>query len=72
MRVFDMEVKSYDMQDTLEKLCNLLDNRDKVYYHRFSDGDVNLMYNNGRCIEHEYSEELPKELRSSYIIDEEA
>ena len=66
MRVFDMEVKSYDMQDTLEKLCNLLDNRDKVYYPRFGDGDFNIMTNNGRCIEHDYSEELQKELRESF------
>ncbi len=72
MRVFDMEVKSYDMQDTLEKLCNLLDNRDKVYYPRFGDGDFNIMSNNGRCIEHDYSEELQKELQSSFLIEEES
>jgi hypothetical protein len=66
-----MNIESYDMQYTLEVLCNSLENKPKVYYPRFGDGDFNIMSNNGRCIEHEYSEELQKELQTSFCIEEE-
>ncbi len=72
MRVFDMQYKSYNMQYTFELLCNLLENRPKVYYPRFGDGDFNIMTNNGRCIEHEYSEELQNELINSFGIEGDA
>ena len=64
-----MNIKSYDMQYTLEVLCNTMEKRPKVYYPRFGDGDFNIMSNNGRCIEHEYSEELQKELQTSFKIE---
>ena len=43
-----MNIESYDMQYTLEVLCNSLENKPKVYYPRFGDGDFNIMSNNGQ------------------------
>jgi len=65
-----MGIKTYDMQNTLEILCKLLEDRPKVYYPRFGDGDFNIMSGEGRCIEHDYSKELQEELQSSFLIEE--
>ena len=43
-----MNIESYDMQYTLEVLCNSLENKPKVYYPRFGDGDFNIMSNTTR------------------------
>ena len=67
-----MGIKTYDMQNTLEILCKLLEDRPKVYYPRFGDGDFNIMSGEGRCIEHDYSKELQEELQSSFLIEEES
>jgi len=65
-----MIIKVNDMQVTFDKLCNLLNTNTKVYYCRFGDGDFNIMFGTGRCIEHAASPELQKELIEAFKIDD--
>ena len=64
-----MNIESYDMQYTLEVLCNSLENKPKVYYPRFGDGDFNIM-NGKREKMHEWSPDLQRELREAFAIDD--
>ena len=64
-------VKTRSMQETLDILYEKLDSSEKVYYPRFGDGDFEIMLGTGRCIEHEASLELQKELRESFQIQDE-
>jgi len=64
-----MIIKVNDMQTTLNKLYNLLSTNTKVYYCRFGDGDLGIMFGTGRCIEHAASPELQKELVEAFMID---
>ena len=60
----------YQMQDTLNVLCEKLSTKSKVYFCRFGDGDLEVMLGR-RQKNHAYSAELQKELIESIsIIDE--
>lgn len=57
-------------QETYDKLCDMLDNHDRVFYTRFGDGDFNIM-NGERELLHEWSLKLAREIVESIRINDE-
>lgn len=60
----------FNMQETLNLLFEKLSTQSKVCYVRFGDGDFSIMQGIGRCIEHEASPELQRELIESFSIND--
>ena len=60
----------YQMQDTLTILCDKLSQKDKVYFCRFGDGDLEQMMGRREKMQ-QFSEKLQEELRESISIEHE-
>jgi hypothetical protein len=61
-------LKSKSTTETFHTLFNLLDTHKKVYYSRFGDGDLFIMMGRNQA-NHDFSEELAAELRTSLLIE---
>jgi hypothetical protein len=61
-------LKAKSTTETYQTLCKLLDTNKKVYYSRFGDGDLFIMMGRNQA-NHDYSEELASELRTSLLIE---
>ena len=60
-------IQTKTTSETYQTLCTLLDKNSKVYFSRFGDGDVVLMWGQDQR-SHRHSPELQQELLESFNI----
>jgi hypothetical protein len=62
------ELRFYKSQETLDKIQEIIANREKGVYLRFGDGDINLAYNEADSYQRE-NRSLSREMREAFALN---
>jgi len=66
-----MNIQTYDLQTSLDRLYKALSENSKVYYSRYGDAELNFMYGvRTKSLNHDGSLQLQKDLIDAFIIED--